>query len=237
MTDNTNALPIATVAAPVTDAPTSGLDALTVTITATGNVPLGTDVDSLTEALRAVMVEHGITLIPCDFVPDRDTVADATGIAYAQMVVLDVNAEVTAEARRFAEDALDAIRDDMMAARIPSTVSTFSDLHDYVDANDYLIPAWESLDFAEDPWSLPLLNYVSTRVDNALPLTFGDLTTEQAVDLVIADVREGYPHMTDEQALRHVADTIAEDMIEDDGSIMARAYAMMAAAAAQQMGI
>lgn len=42
------------------------------------------------------------------------------------------------EVNNMALRVIDLIRDDVRLGRIPATVATFSDLHDHVDANDYL---------------------------------------------------------------------------------------------------
>jgi hypothetical protein len=48
---------------------------------------------------------------------------------------------------RTVDNAKTLILDDISAGMIPSTVASFSELHDYVDANEYLID--DSLTFDE----------------------------------------------------------------------------------------
>ena len=64
--------------------------------------------------------------------------------------------------------AMRMIVHDMTTGRVPSTAATFSELHDYVDANDYLLTAVGHIDFDGDSDSeaeLALANVISDEVD------------------------------------------------------------------------
>jgi len=69
------------------------------------------------------------------------------------------------------EDALDAMWDailkDMSDGIVPRTTSSFAELHDYVDANMYLVNAFpELMDHPED--ELEMFNAASSIIDDKL---------------------------------------------------------------------
>lgn len=49
-----------------------------------------------------------------------------------------------------ASSVIDLIKDDMADRTVPATVRTFAELHDYVDANDYLITVLEQAGVEHD---------------------------------------------------------------------------------------
>jgi hypothetical protein len=53
-------------------------------------------------------------------------------------------------AAKLAAHVIDLIGDDMVDHTVPATVTTFSQLHDYVDANEYLISALEAAEVEHD---------------------------------------------------------------------------------------
>lgn len=60
---------------------------------------------------------------------------------------------------------LRAIREDVAAGIVPATVGTFTDLHDYVDANSYLLCV---PDRPGGTFDLDTINAVTAAVDEAL---------------------------------------------------------------------
>lgn len=48
---------------------------------------------------------------------------------------------------------INAVKADMAAGHVPASVSTFAELHDYVDANEYVIEALEAAGWDLDPAS------------------------------------------------------------------------------------
>jgi hypothetical protein len=68
----------------------------------------------------------------------------------------------------YAAELLNMIREDIASGQVPATVSTFSELHDYVDANDYII---QSSLYSHRNWSddrEETINRVTDLVDAAL---------------------------------------------------------------------
>jgi hypothetical protein len=66
---------------------------------------------------------------------------------------------------RFADKVMTMIDEDIAAGKVPAWVGSFSALHDYVDANEYLIQA---LDGAWESGDLVMGNAVSDEVDQRL---------------------------------------------------------------------
>ena len=77
--------------------------------------------------------------------------------------------------RRYADAIMIAIKADMDAGIVPRSVSTFTELHDYVDANEYAVQAgvpWgsdpEALRYGNDGYAL--VNAVESAVSAMLHL-------------------------------------------------------------------
>lgn len=71
-----------------------------------------------------------------------------------------------------ARHVITEIRADVAAGTVPATVATFSELHDHVDANEYLLGAprfravYDAAECADD-W-LPAGNSLADEVDHAI---------------------------------------------------------------------
>lgn len=83
-------------------------------------------------------------------------------------------------------EVLQAIAEDIDNEALPARVSTFAELHDYLDANEYMLESptcakvWNAATTADQ--ALPFLNAVTNAVDAALG-TQGEGTAEAAPDL------------------------------------------------------
>lgn len=75
------------------------------------------------------------------------------------------------EVSRWADAIIEMIEEDIRTGRVPASVATFSELHDWVDANDYLTQAeipWGSDELADGPAEQRLVNIVSTEITRRL---------------------------------------------------------------------
>lgn len=74
--------------------------------------------------------------------------------------------------RMMVAHVLTAIARDIVEQVVPATCSTFSELHDYVDANEYLIDALAASGReVVDDYEIEVAGAVATLVDHALPGT------------------------------------------------------------------
>lgn len=68
---------------------------------------------------------------------------------------------------KYADAIMSEIRADVKAGTVPATVKSFSDLHSYVDANDYASQVIPQGDLTWDAW-MELANDVETEVSRRL---------------------------------------------------------------------
>jgi hypothetical protein len=83
-------------------------------------------------------------------------------------------------------EVLAAIAEDIDEGKVPATVTAYSELHDYVDANEYMLETrtcgkvWGGADTADE--ALPFLNAVTSVVDAVLGQSLA-AAVEETVDL------------------------------------------------------
>jgi hypothetical protein len=103
----------------------------------------------------------GASLTPHEAMALADVLSSAAVYAYEQRLPMpEIDAEALSEAMK------PLVLEDVGKLLVPADVASFTDLHDYVDANEYLIQARETLGLPQ----LPVSNADAKRDDDAAGL-------------------------------------------------------------------